>query len=80
MLQKSAVAPATLELLNAICAIDELNSFALGGGTNLALRIGHRISIDLDLFTHKNFDTAFVFQIISKKFSRADYYLNKIEQ
>jgi len=34
----------------------ELGRFALVGGTNLALRIGHRKSIDLDLFTCEPFD------------------------
>ena len=72
MLQQNAVAPATLELLKAICAMNELESFALGGGTSLALRMGHRVSIDLDFFTNANFSTNSVFQIISKKFSSAE--------
>ena len=36
MLQQNAVAPATLELLKAICAMNELQSFALGGGQHKA--------------------------------------------
>jgi predicted nucleotidyltransferase component of viral defense system len=35
----------------------ELAQFALVGGTNLSLRLGHRKSIDLDLFTNAPFDT-----------------------
>jgi len=35
-----------------------LDSFALAGGTNLALRYGHRLSIDLDLFTDQSFATS----------------------
>ncbi len=72
MLQQNAVAPATLELLKTICAISDLESFGLGGGTNLALRIGHRLSIDLDFFTNTDFDTGLVFQIITKKFPSAE--------
>jgi hypothetical protein len=34
----------------------ELARFALVGGTNLSLRLGHRKSIDLDLFTNVPFD------------------------
>ncbi|PIP31952.1 hypothetical protein COX24_00855 [bacterium (Candidatus Gribaldobacteria) CG23_combo_of_CG06-09_8_20_14_all_37_87_8] len=30
----------------------------LAGGTALALQIGHRISVDLDFFTTKTFDSA----------------------
>jgi hypothetical protein len=33
-----------------------LENFFLAGGTALALQIGHRISIDLDLFTQASFD------------------------
>ncbi|MCF8360798.1 MAG: nucleotidyl transferase AbiEii/AbiGii toxin family protein [Prolixibacteraceae bacterium] len=36
--------------------IPELKSFSLVGGTALALRYGHRSSIDLDLFSHLKFD------------------------
>jgi hypothetical protein len=33
----------------------ESQGFALGGGTSLALRFGHRISVDLDFFTQREF-------------------------
>src|SRR6478735_6401995 len=69
MLQQNATSPATLELLKKICAIQELMPFGLGGGTSLALRIGHRLSIDLDFFINSNFNTGSVFQIITKNFS-----------
>lgn len=38
------------QLLTALMDIPELNHFRLVGGTSLALQLGHRISIDLDLF------------------------------
>ncbi len=34
---------------------DLLNSFYLAGGTALSLQIGHRISIDIDLFSINSF-------------------------
>ena len=37
-------------------ALPELNGFNLVGGTSLALQIGHRISIDLDLFGNRPFE------------------------
>jgi len=40
----------TLELLKSIQNIELFNELKLVGGTSLALQIGHRISIDLDLF------------------------------
>ena len=36
--------------------LPSLRPFSLVGGTALALRYGHRISIDLDLFVHEKFD------------------------
>jgi len=37
-------------------ALSSLQPFSLVGGTALALRYGHRSSIDLDLFFHEKFD------------------------
>ena len=56
MLHKETVEPRTLELLKQLQAEPLLQSFNLVGGTALALRIGHRKSIDLDLFTTEDFD------------------------
>ncbi|QMW03806.1 nucleotidyl transferase AbiEii/AbiGii toxin family protein [Spirosoma foliorum] len=39
-----------------------LKSFALAGGTNLALHFGHRLSVDLDLFTDQSFSEQDVFK------------------
>lgn len=57
MLYTQTVTGTTLELLKRLMTQPELEQFALVGGTNLALRIGHRKSIDLDLFTSEPFDT-----------------------
>ena len=47
MLQKNAIPAATLDLLKQLSALKELNEFGLGGGTNVALRLGHRLFVDL---------------------------------
>ncbi|MDR6806232.1 putative nucleotidyltransferase component of viral defense system [Dyadobacter sp. BE34] len=39
-----------------LLALPELAAFSLVGGTNLALRLGHRISVDIDLFTTSAFN------------------------
>lgn len=55
MLFKNVVTDATYSLLNDRIMIDKaFNDFFLVGGTALALQIGHRKSIDLDLFTQKD--------------------------
>ena len=57
MLQTAAVERSTYELLKRLMKDDFLSDFLLAGGTNLALQIGHRRSIDLDLFSYKTFDS-----------------------
>jgi hypothetical protein len=48
--------------------ISELQDFFLVGGTALALQIGHRISVDIDLFTQNDFSTAKLFGTLNSKF------------
>ncbi|MFM2339000.1 MAG: hypothetical protein RL115_2193 [Bacteroidota bacterium] len=47
----TAVSPQIVELLSEIQLLKSVSSFALAGGTNLAIRFNHRISEDLDLFS-----------------------------
>ena len=68
MLQTQTVDGSTLGLLKDLMAIPELEQFALVGGTNLSLRLGHRLSIDLDLFTNKAFDTEGIARILTARF------------
>ena len=56
MLRKETVSESTLELLKALMEDELLKGFFLVGGTALALQIGHRLSIDIDLFTQASFD------------------------
>lgn len=50
MLHLETIEPRTLDLLRRVQALPELQSCRLVGGTALALQIGHRKSVDLDLF------------------------------
>ena len=68
MLQTQTVDRATLGLLKDLMCMPELQQFALVGGTNLSLRLGHRLSIDLDLFTTEPFDTEGVARILVARF------------
>ena len=77
MLYENAITPAALELLKQLSSCKELDEFGLGGGTSIALRIGHRISIDLDFFINKEFDTARLFDFITKKFPSAELLFEK---
>ncbi|PIE86052.1 MAG: hypothetical protein CSA05_02585 [Bacteroidia bacterium] len=57
MLQYGAVYPTTLELLKKLMQYESLRKTFLVGGTALALQLGHRISVDIDLFSETDFDT-----------------------
>jgi len=69
MLHTQTVAPATLELLRSIQSKPYMNNFYLAGGTALALLYGHRKSIDIDLFTNTDFDTAWLLEKVQYDFS-----------
>ncbi len=56
MLHEQAVPRDTLELLKRVGAPLRDAGFYLAGGTALALRLGHRISVDLDFFHPDGFD------------------------
>lgn len=56
MLHKETVSPATLELLKTLMNDPLFSGFFLVGGTALSLQIGHRKSIDLDLFSLDDFN------------------------
>lgn len=55
MLHKGAVSPELLKLPERLFAQRQLDDFVLVGGTALSLRIGHRRSIDIDLFIIEEF-------------------------
>ena len=56
MLYTKAIEPGTFSLLKELMKVPSLQPFSLVGGTALALRYGHRSSVDLDLFCHEKFD------------------------
>ncbi len=56
MLFKETVAPPTMKIIQLLFYVAELTDFELIGGTALSLQIGHRISVDIDLFCKNAFD------------------------
>ncbi|MBK9982657.1 MAG: nucleotidyl transferase AbiEii/AbiGii toxin family protein [Saprospiraceae bacterium] len=46
----------------------ELTGFYLVGGTSLGLQLGHRNSIDIDLFSQHEFEDQFIIDCITKKY------------
>ena len=55
MLHYETVTPYLRETLMRLMTDPVFNIFRLVGGTSLSLRLGHRISIDIDLFSDKQY-------------------------
>lgn len=69
MLQRKAVKNSTLGLLIKLMQDNFLNDFVLVGGTALALQIGHRDSIDLDLFSKNPINEPELFTYLNKNYN-----------
>lgn len=57
MLRTDTVEPILISTLKQLISIDYLQNFHLVGGTGLALQLGHRNSVDIDLFTFLEFNS-----------------------
>ena len=66
MLQYQTIEPRVLELLKKLLQIDEFRELRLVGGTSLALQIGHRNSIDIDMFGTLEADEFEIDKILNK--------------
>lgn len=70
MLRLETVEPNTFSILKQLLEIDELKDFSLVGGTALSLLYGHRVSVDVDLFSNIPFENKIVIDALSKKFKK----------
>ena len=68
MLHQETIEAPTLELLISLQGKDYLNGFFLVGGTALALYLGHRKSVDIDLFINVSFDASQLLENIHQDF------------
>ena len=68
MLYRETVEPRLLELIQQLCQQPKLHGFLLVGGTALSLQLGHRQSIDIDLFSAEAFDVEEMVQFLQKRF------------
>jgi hypothetical protein len=67
MLHLEAIESNALSLLNKLMEVPEMRDFQLVGGTALALQIGHRLSVDLDLFTPDiDFDAEHLWDVLKQ--------------
>lgn len=69
MLFAQTVEARTLDLIQRLMNEERLENFRLVGGTALALCIGHRISIDIDLFSVDDFSSSELRVYLESKYS-----------
>ena len=70
-LYKKTVSPLLQNMLYTIMQASEFSDFRLVGGTALSLQLGHRISIDIDMFTdmdYGNMDCNSIKRFLSSKY------------
>lgn len=74
MLFTKTVEPRTLGILKELMQLPELDKFALVGGTNLSLKLGHRISVDLDIFSNEDFESDDIIPAIKRKYQQFNIF------
>lgn len=68
----NTVSDLLLDALKKLMSIEAFNSFRIVGGTSLSLQLGHRESVDIDLFTDSEYgslDFTILEEILFKTFS-----------
>lgn len=80
MLYTQTVEPRTFALLKQLLDMPELASFSLVGGTALSLVFGHRISVDLDLFSIGSVDQEQVLKGLQVQFGNSLDYKGNYKQ
>lgn len=63
------ISPDTFSLIVQLQSLPVLENFQLVGGTALTLQLGHRNSIDIDLFTQSEYDVQRLKDTLSEKFT-----------
>jgi hypothetical protein len=79
MLHKDSfiIAPKTFELIQELQKIEELKDFNLVGGTALALMLGHRNFVDINLFNQNSFDENFVMDMVAEHYEVNEIFRRK---
>ena len=76
MLHAETVEPRAFSVLKQLMEMPEMQGFSLVGGTALSLLYGHRISVDLDLFSNKSFENDVIIHALEKKFNTS--FVNRL--
>ncbi len=73
-MHKETVTPELLEVLHKLMSVEELTPFRLVGGTAIALQIGHRKSIDIDLFCNEQVNKRSIVASLQQTFANTECF------
>jgi hypothetical protein len=73
MLHKETVETGTLDLIHRLMQDEYLKEFTLVGGTALSLQIGHRMSVDIDLFNKREFDAEALQKYLTENYQAENF-------
>lgn len=76
MLHLETVDGRSFAILKELMLLPELKEFCLVGGTTLSLLYGHRISVDLDLFSNSKFQNEVIIEALKKKY-QSDFIIEE---
>ena len=71
------IAPETFQLVQQLQTLPELQNFYLVGGTALALQLGHRNSIDIDLFIQTDFNDDTIVNLLNMIYEFKEIFRRK---
>lgn len=78
MLRRETVSDSLAQVLTELMELEELQNHRLVGGTALALQIGHRKSVDIDLFSGDSSDYSGIETAIRNRFGKRAQILHYI--
>ena len=73
----SLISPHTFQLIQQLQSLPELTGFYLVGGTSLALQLGHRNSVDIDLFTQTDFEDNEIIALLKTRYKTEEIFRRK---
>ncbi len=73
ILHKETVTDDLLKVLATLMSIESLESFRLVGGTAISLQLGHRRSIDIDIFSNEKMNKQVIIGALQNKFAGIEY-------
>ncbi len=73
MLFLNTISVELLAVAKAVIAMEEINPYRMVGGTALALQIGHRNSVDIDLFSNHKVNKSVVVSALKDAFPKNEF-------